>query len=104
MKFHVTLTGATSLQIFYLNDLHGSILENSSDLGSHEIGLTKIANFINQKRKENSNSIFIAGGDMLQGSALSNYYQGESTLNLLEMMGLDVFVVGNHEFDWGLKK
>ena len=104
MKFHITLTGATSLQIFYLNDLHGSILENSSDLGSHEIGLAKIANFINQKRKENSNSIFIAGGDMLQGSALSNYYLGESTLNILEMMGLDVFVVGNHEFDWGIEE
>ena len=38
----------------------------------------------------------------LQGSALSNYYNGLSTINMLNLMGLDAFVVGNHEFDWGL--
>ena len=99
VSLSATITGASTVQIFYLNDLHGSIVENGE-----EMGLAKIANFINQMRLENPNSIFIAGGDMLQGSALSNYYMGTSTLDLLEMMGLDVFVVGNHEFDWGIEE
>lgn len=87
----------TSVQIFYLNDFHGSILPNGD-----EMGLAKIANFINKKKEENPNAIFLAGGDMLQGSALSNHYKGKSTLKLLDMMGLDFFTIGNHEFDWGI--
>ncbi|NLL68620.1 MAG: multifunctional 2',3'-cyclic-nucleotide 2'-phosphodiesterase/5'-nucleotidase/3'-nucleotidase, partial [Acholeplasmataceae bacterium] len=66
------------------------------------MGLAKIANFINKKKEENPNAIFLAGGDMLQGSALSNHYKGKSTLKLLDMMGLDFFTIGNHEFDWGI--
>lgn len=99
----VTYTSNQTVQIFYLNDFHGSITENIGEY-SHEMGLAKIANFIQQKRLENPNSIFLAGGDMLQGSALSNYYQGQSTLKLLDMMGLDVFTIGNHEFDWGIEE
>jgi 5'-nucleotidase/UDP-sugar diphosphatase len=101
-----TITGAqvSTVQIFYLNDLHGSILKNASDPTYHEIGLAKISNFIKTKREENPNSIFIAGGDMLQGSALSNYRKGVWTLDLLEMMGLDSFIIGNHEFDWGIEE
>ncbi len=101
-----TITGAeiNTVQIFYLNDLHGSILENPTNPSYHEIGLAKIANFINMKKQENPYAIFIAGGDMLQGSALSNYRKGEWTLDLLEMMGLDSFIIGNHEFDWGIEE
>ena len=110
LKENMTLTAKTitgteinTVQIFYLNDLHGSILENPTNPSYHEIGLAKIANFIKMKKAENPYAIFIAGGDMLQGSALSNYRKGEWTLDLLEMMGLDSFIIGNHEFDWGIE-
>jgi len=39
---------------------------------------------------------------MLQGSALSNYYNGLSTINIMNEIGFDSFTLGNHEFDWGL--
>ena len=96
-KITPTYGKSSTIEIVYLNDFHGAILENGS-----EIGLAKIANFINEKRLENPNLIFISGGDMLQGSALSNHYHGKSTLKLLDMMGLDLFTIGNHEFDWGI--
>ena len=86
-----------SVEIYYLNDLHGAIEPSETNLG-----LAYIANFIEQRRLENPNLILLAGGDMLQGSALSNYYQGQSTLTLMALMGFDAMVVGNHEFDWGL--
>ena len=86
------------LEIYYLNDLHGAILPDEDQLG-----LTYIGNLINTKKTENpDNVLFLAGGDMLQGSALSNYYNGLSTINILNEMNLDAFTVGNHEFDWGL--
>lgn len=88
------------LDIYYLNDFHGSILEDSPD----EMGFANIANFlITQKELNPENTIILAGGDMLQGSALSNYYDGLSTITLMNEMYFDAFTVGNHEFDWGIE-
>ena len=38
---------------------------------------------------------------MFQGSALSNYDQGETTVKIMNEIGFDVMTLGNHEFDWG---
>ena len=86
------------LEVYYINDLHGA-LERDSD----QLGIAYIANHVNTRKAENpDNVLFIAGGDILQGTAVSNYYDGLSTINLLNMAQLDAFTVGNHEFDWGL--
>jgi 2',3'-cyclic-nucleotide 2'-phosphodiesterase (5'-nucleotidase family) len=86
------------LDIYYLNDFHGALLP-----ASDQIGISYIGNLIKTKKQENpDNVLFLAGGDMLQGSALSNYYNGLSTIRILNEMGLDAFTLGNHEFDWGL--
>lgn len=87
------------IDIYYINDFHGAILRDDN-----RIGLDYIGNLIDAKRKENKDIILLAGGDMLQGSALSNYFYGRSTIELMSMMGFDAMVVGNHEFDWGLEK
>ncbi len=92
----VSLTA--DFDLYYLNDFHGSILESED-----QMGFARIANLIMTKKDENPNrTLFISGGDILQGALLSNYYQGASTIEMLNMMGLDAFVIGNHEFDWGL--
>ncbi len=86
------------LDIYYLNDLHGAILPDSDQLG-----LSYIANFLITKKEANPNNVVIlAGGDMLQGTALSNYYDGYSTISMMNNMYFDSFTLGNHEFDWGL--
>ena len=94
----VSLVTEDYLEIYYLNDFHGAITPDGD-----RMGLAYIANLINTKRIANpDNVLFVVGGDILQGSALSNYYAGLSTINLLNEMGLDAFTIGNHEFDWGL--
>jgi 2',3'-cyclic-nucleotide 2'-phosphodiesterase (5'-nucleotidase family) len=85
------------LDIYYINDLHGSILENGS-----EMGLAKIANLIIQAKRNNPNTIFIAGGDMFQGGALSNINYGKPIIEILDELGIDANILGNHEFDWGI--
>ena len=86
------------LDIYYMNDFHGAILEDDPNMG-----LSKIGNYIKHYTDTYpNNSIVLAGGDMLQGSALSNYYQGLSTIDLMDEIGFDAFTLGNHEFDWGL--
>lgn len=83
------------LNVFYLNDTHGAILP-----ASDQIGLSAIANLTTQ---EEEYTIVLSGGDMLQGTALSNYYKGTSMIELMNTMSFDAMALGNHEFDWGLE-
>ena len=93
-----SINNITDLNIFYINDTHGAILNNSSQLG-----LARIGNLILDEKELNpDNTLFIAGGDILQGSILSNYFKGSSMIDILNHMSLDAFILGNHEFDWGL--
>lgn len=87
------------IDVYYINDFHGSILP-----ANDQIGMSYIANFLVTKKEENpDNVIILAGGDILQGSALSNYYNGLSIINMMNEMYFDAFTLGNHEFDWGLE-
>ena len=48
--------------------------------------------------------IFIHCGDAFQGSYVVGINYGLSMIEALNAMELDCFVIGNHEFDWGLDK
>jgi len=86
------------LNIYYINDLHGAITYESE-----QMGLSRIGNLILDERSKNpDNTLFIGGGDLLQGTLISNYFEGASTINALNGIGMDAFILGNHEFDWGL--
>ena len=86
------------LDIYYMNDFHGAILEDGSNMG-----FSKIGNYLNHYSElYPDNTLILAGGDMLQGSALSNYYFGLSTIDIMDEIGFDALALGNHEFDWGL--
>lgn len=86
-----------NFDIFYLNDTHGAVLKKDN-----ELGLSYIGNYINNKKDDNS--IFITGGDTLQGQLISNANKGEIIIEILNELNLDAFVIGNHEFDWGLEE
>lgn len=89
-----------SFNFYYINDTHGAVLENYPHLG-----LAKIGNLIKDEKTNNpETTIFITGGDMLQGQYISNYYYGSNIIEILNDLSLDAFVIGNHEFDWGLDK
>lgn len=94
------MAGIDHLDIYYLNDLHGFIMEEGNRMGMARVG-NLILDAFDQKP---DNTLFISGGDMLQGTLLSNHFHGESVIDLLNMMHHDAFVIGNHEFDWGLEQ
>lgn len=93
-------TKHNKLTIFNLNDTHGAILNNPAN---NELGLAKIANYINKTRNNSiDNSIFIANGDILQGQLISNNNRGKVFIEIFNQLNLDAFILGNHEFDWGI--
>ena len=88
------------LDIYYINDLHGAILPNQDS-----IGMAHMANFLLYQKNQNPDeTLILAGGDILHGSALSNANYGALMIEMMNVMGFDAFVIGNHEFDWGLDK
>ncbi|MDU2664708.1 MAG: 5'-nucleotidase C-terminal domain-containing protein, partial [Clostridium perfringens] len=56
---------------------------------------------IKRVKEENPNTVVVTGGDIYQGSAMSNLLKGEPVTAMLKEMGLEFSAVGNHEFDWG---
>lgn len=93
-----------TIEIFSVNDLHGLAYFDSSNFQNAISAYAKLGRYILAQQARTTNTLFIANGDILQGSAFSNYYYGLPMIESLNAMNLDAFVIGNHEFDWGIDK
>ena len=87
----------SKLQIFQINDTHGAYYNDDSI-----VGISKVATCIKENTIDDIATVKIANGDMLQGTAFSNMLLGEPAIASLNEMNFDAFVIGNHEFDWGI--
>jgi 2',3'-cyclic-nucleotide 2'-phosphodiesterase (5'-nucleotidase family) len=115
--FVASLAPAAELKITLLatTDLHGNLFPYDYYTAQPaDRGLAKIATLIEAARAENPNNLLIDCGDTIQGTPLEAVYQesvqkGAPTLEHDPMMlamnaiGYDAMVVGNHEFNFGLK-
>jgi 2',3'-cyclic-nucleotide 2'-phosphodiesterase (5'-nucleotidase family) len=91
------------LKIFYLNDFHGFAKSyqptgSASPLG----GIAYLAGAVDAARGKQP-SLLLSAGDMIQGNSWANLFQGKSTIEVMNAMKFDAMVVGDQEFDFGLK-
>src|SRR6184192_882012 len=92
------------ISILHTTDLHGHILPTFDYDGNLDRGgLARCATQIRRWRRENPNSILIDVGDVYQGTEVSLRNKGELMIDLFNHLGYDAWVVGNHEFDWGIE-
>src|SRR6266550_1553337 len=92
------------ISILHTTDLHGHILPTSDYDGNPDRGgLARCARQIRRWQEENPNSILIDIGDVYQGTDVSFRNKGALMIDLLNHLKYDVWVVGNHEFDWGME-
>ena len=93
-----------SISIFHTTDLHGHILPTSDYNGNPDVGgLARCAAQIRYWRGQNPNSILIDLGDVYQGTDVGLRSKGELMIDLFNHLKYDAWVVGNHEFDWGVE-
>jgi 2',3'-cyclic-nucleotide 2'-phosphodiesterase (5'-nucleotidase family) len=64
-------------------------------------GHARLASVVASERKAHPNLLFFHAGDAISPSLLSGFDQGAHIVTLLNMIRPDVFVPGNHEFDFG---
>lgn len=65
-------------------------------------GLAKLARIVRELRSEIPPVLVTHGGDTISPSVMSSLDQGRHMIDLLNHLPLDVMVLGNHEFDFGL--
>ena len=107
-------TPPLELRILAINDFHGNLRPPAGGIaiadpadGTKKIavaagGVEHMATLVGQLRAGVKNSIFVAAGDLIGASPfLSAMFHDEPSIESLDMMGLEVAAVGNHEFDEG---
>lgn len=82
-----------------INDTHGAFVDSSDGYA-----IAKVDTLLDRLTSINGDYIKIANGDILQGSYVSTKTYGRQMIESLNVMDFDAFVIGNHEFDWGLDK
>ncbi len=93
------------LAIVATNDLHGAIEPQTPPWANGDTigGAANLATYIASLEARYPEALLhLDGGDVMQGTVISNLTHGRSTVDVLNEMGLDAAAIGNHEFDWGV--
>lgn len=88
---------AQKLVLLHTNDTHSNI-----DPDGGRGGILQRKAIIDSVRRADPNVLLIDAGDIVQGSLYFKFFRGAVEYPLLNMMGYDVRILGNHEFDNGL--
>lgn len=99
----VALAREVPLTLLCTTDLHGRVLP-SWDAPPGEAGssLLRCATVIESVRSNRPNVLLFDCGDTLQGTPESLLTEGQIMIEAMRALRYDAWVLGNHEFDWGL--
>ncbi|HTT68334.1 MAG TPA: 5'-nucleotidase C-terminal domain-containing protein [Gemmatimonadales bacterium] len=93
------------LRVLATNDFHGSLEAGVQAWSNHRPvgGAAAVAGMMDRLARACSCvTIRLDGGDVMQGSPVSNLTWGRATVDAFNLMGYAAAAVGNHEFDWGV--
>ncbi len=82
-----------NLVVLFTSDVHAGI-----DQGWGYIGLAAIRDGL----KANNHVILVDIGDAIQGESIGTMTNGKALVELMNAVGYDIAVPGNHEFDYGM--
>jgi 2',3'-cyclic-nucleotide 2'-phosphodiesterase/3'-nucleotidase/5'-nucleotidase len=82
-----------SFTIMHTNDVHGRLEGNNNDV----LGMAKLKTY----KEQQNPTLMIDVGDVFQGLPISNFSKGMDMAQVMNEIGYDAMVVGNHEFDFG---
>ncbi len=98
------LAAPKRLTILYTNDEHGWLVAQKQRDGGTIGGAAEMLGRWREQEGYTPDGPFLAlsGGDMWTGPAISSWFNGDSTAEVMNLMGYRAAAVGNHEFDFGL--
>jgi len=103
------------LTMLHTSDIHSRLipydfapLKTDTDLGIIPEagpfgGATRMGAVLRRERQRAERVLHLDSGDCFQGAPIFNVFSGEAEFRFLSKLGLDAAVIGNHEFDAGLR-
>ncbi len=101
------------LTVVHTSDIHSRLLPYDMDVMRTDErmgllqangpfgGVSRMGTIIRRIRGQAQHSIHVDSGDLFQGAPIFNEFHGEPEVLWFNMIGIDSFVIGNHEFDDG---
>ena len=92
------------IDVLFTHDTHSHLDSFSTIVNGEQKevgGFAKIKTLINEKKKENPDTLVLDGGDFSMGTLIQTVYDTEAAeLRMLGYLGYDVTTLGNHEYDY----
>ena len=92
------------IDVLFTHDTHSHLDSFSTIVNGEQKevgGFAKIKTLINEKKKEDPDTLMLDGGDFSMGTLIQTVYDTEAAeLRMLGYLGYDVTTFGNHEFDY----
>jgi len=104
--------GLVRISVIFTNDIHGGIdptgatfmnPEFPPPLGGAPSAVTYIERVRERAREEGGHVLVIDQGDIFQGTPVGNYRNGEPVIEYFNHVSIDLWTIGNHDFDEGVE-
>ena len=100
-----------NIKLLGTSDVHDRIVPWSygADVEDKSGSYAQIATYVKDVRKNNKNVVLVEVGDAIQDNQVDvfakdkKYYKNHPIPKVLNEMNYDIFVLGNHEFNFGMK-
>ena len=92
----VVIAAGKEIIILHTNDIHCGVTDN--------LGIDKVSQYKKDLKKQGYPVALVDAGDAIQGAPLGKLSTGESIIKIMNAVGYDFVIPGNHEFDYGMAR
>lgn len=95
------------ITLLHHNDFHAANTPFTAKLDSMKFdikGIAGLKGLASAVQDTSSPSMWLFAGDEFTGTPISSMTQGASQIQILQRLGIDIAVIGNHEFDYGTSR
>lgn len=90
------LVASADAVILHTNDTHCGIAKG--------LGFARVAAYKHDMQKEHDAVVLVDAGDAVQGEPVGTLSQGADIVKIMNAVGYDFAIPGNHEFDYGMNR
>ncbi|MGM9583652.1 MAG: bifunctional metallophosphatase/5'-nucleotidase [Phascolarctobacterium sp.] len=87
---------AKEIVILHTNDIHCGVNDN--------LGLSTVAKMKRDALQKTPYVALVDAGDAVQGAPIGKLTKGEAVVKMMNAVGYDFVIPGNHEFDYGMER
>lgn len=85
-----------SIVILYTNDVHCGL--------DDAVGYAGLAAYKKEPEQDGTPVMLVDCGDAVQGGIVSTLSKGEALIDIMNTVGYDAAIPGDHEFDYGMEQ